>query len=127
MVTSGDLKVIRDWPDVEGIGMSTKIVEYGGRFFALLTQDMDPDDDDQMLKLFKASPFFAIGVMSLGERQIQTWVTEEKWSDELQDYVPLMECDESCDGVQCRKAIAKTHEVSDASLAEKMLLDYLNA
>lgn len=127
MITSADLKVIRELPDSDGLGMSTKLVEYEGRYFALLTQDMDPSNEEQMSKLFYADPFFAMGIMSSGVRQIQTWVTEDVWSDEFQDYVPRYECDESCDGTQCRKAIAKTHDVADASLAEKMLLDYLNA
>lgn len=127
MVTSEDLKVVRDVPDPEGIGMNAKIVEHEGRFFSLMTQDMDPDNEEQMRKLFYIDPFFALGVISSGLRQIQTWVTEDVWSDKDQDYIPKYECDETCDGTQCRKAIAKTREVADPELAERMLLDYLNA
>jgi hypothetical protein len=127
MITSADLKLIADRPDPNGLGIASKIVEYNGRVFSLLVQDMDPNNDEQMAKIMQADPYFGFIILMSGERQVQTWVTEEKWDNVLQEWVPLYECDDTCDGVQCRKAVAKTHEVADADLAEKMLLDYLNA
>lgn len=127
MITSADLKLIQDKPDPDGLGIASKVVGYGDRVFSLLVQDMDPENDDQMVKIMNADPIFGMMILMSGVRQIQTWVTEEKWDADLNDWVPLYECDDTCDGVQCRKAVAKTNDVADPALAEKMLLDYLNA
>jgi hypothetical protein len=125
-VVAKDLKVLRNDDVLAFAGVTRKVVEYQSRIFSLLTQNQDPGDPEFMNRLMSVDPF--IGVMTaMSGKQVQTWVVEEKWDENLQDWIPLYECDESCDGTQCRKAVAKVNEVADPALAEKLLLDYLNA
>lgn len=126
MITSADLEVLRHDTDLDEVGLYRKVVQHNDRIFSLLTQNQDPDDPAFLNKLMSVDPFIGV-LVAMSGRQVQTWVVEEKWSDEHQDWIPIYECDDTCDGTQCRKAVAKVNEVADPELAERLLLDYLNA